>query len=152
MAAAQSNLKMASLIAAAAQNNADSSSITDDSSAASKGDDAAPDANGEAKLQPYPFFYYRDFSRVKDPNPSARNSLKGANNFPVKMHIILNDPELEDIVGWLPHGRSWRILRPREFEKKVIPSFFEHTKFSSFIRQANGWGFRRVIQGRDRGR
>lgn len=50
------------------------------------------------------------------------------------------------------HGRSWRILRPKEFEDKVIPAFFEHTKFSSFIRQANGWGFRRVIQGRDRGR
>jgi hypothetical protein len=41
-------------------------------------------------------------------------------------------------------------LKPREFEVRVIPLYFEHAKFSSFIRQANGWGFRRVIQGRDR--
>lgn len=50
----------------------------------------------------------------------------------------------------MPHGRSWRVLKPREFEVKVIPTYFEHSKFSSFIRQANGWGFRRVTQGRDR--
>jgi len=28
--------------------------------------------------------------------------------------------------------------------------FFEHAKFSSFVRQANGWGFRRLTQGKDR--
>ena len=50
----------------------------------------------------------------------------------------------------MPHGRSWRVLKPREFEVKVIPIYFEHSKFSSFIRQANGWGFRRITQGRDR--
>ena len=32
----------------------------------------------------------------------------------------------------------------------VIPTYFEHAKFSSFIRQANGWGFRRLTQGKDR--
>jgi hypothetical protein len=42
------------------------------------------------------------------------------------------------------------VLKPREFEIRVIPTYFEHAKFSSFIRQANGWGFRRVTQGRDR--
>jgi len=41
-------------------------------------------------------------------------------------------------------------LKPREFEVKIIPTYFEHQKFSSFIRQANGWGFRRITQGRDR--
>jgi HSF-type DNA-binding len=69
--------------------------------------------------------------------------------------VIKNDTHHDVIVSLTSHdnsGRSWRILRPREFERKVIPAFFEHTKFSSFIRQANGWGFRRVIQGRDRGR
>jgi len=50
----------------------------------------------------------------------------------------------------MPHGRSWRVLKPREFEIRVIPKFFEHSKFSSFVRQANGWGFRRITQGPDR--
>lgn len=42
------------------------------------------------------------------------------------------------------------MLKPREFECRVIPKYFEHAKFSSFIRQANGWGFRRITTGHDR--
>jgi hypothetical protein len=63
------------------------------------------------------------------------------------MHAILTNPALADVVGWAPHGRSWRILKPREFEIRVLPKYFEHSKFSSFVRQANGWGFRRMSEG-----
>jgi hypothetical protein len=66
------------------------------------------------------------------------------------MHAILSRDDYKDVIDWLPHGRAWRVLKPREFEIKVIPKFFEHAKFSSFVRQANGWGFRRITQGRDR--
>jgi hypothetical protein len=66
------------------------------------------------------------------------------------MHSILSREDLSDVVAWMPHGRSWRVLKPREFEIRVIPTYFEHSKFSSFIRQANGWGFRRITQGKDR--
>jgi hypothetical protein len=60
-----------------------------------------------------------------------------------KMHAILSRTDVKDIVVWLPHGRAWRVLKPREFEIKILPTYFDHNKFSSFIRQANGWGFRR---------
>jgi len=103
------------------------------------------------ELQAHPFFYYRDFSQVPDDDP-LRPLTPPARvpNFPAKMHAILSRPDLSDIVAWMPHGRSWRVLKPREFEVKIIPTYFEHQKFSSFIRQANGWGFRRITQGRDR--
>ena len=103
-------------------------------------------------LLPSPFFYYRDFSRQEDPDPLTPLTPPGrVPSFPHKMHAILARQDLADIVAWLPHGRSFRILKPREFEVKVIPVYFEHAKFSSFIRQANGWGFRRLTSGRDRG-
>jgi hypothetical protein len=89
-----------------------------------------------------------DHSTVPDPDPLTPLTAPGrVPNFPAKMHAILSHPELRDIVCWLPHGRSWRVLKPREFEIKVLPKFFEHAKFSSFVRQANGWGFRRLTQG-----
>lgn len=112
----------------------------------------APAVEPEAEeLQPFPFFYYKDFSTTADPDPLSPLTPPGrVPNFPAKMHAILSRPDLADIVAWMPHGRSWRVLKPREFEIKVIPTYFEHAKFSSFIRQANGWGFRRVTQGRDR--
>lgn len=102
-------------------------------------------------LQPSPFFYYRDHSGEVDNDPlSPLTAPARVPNFPAKMHAILSRDDLSDVVAWLPHGRSWRVLKPREFEVKVIPAYFEHSKFSSFIRQANGWGFRRITQGRDR--
>jgi hypothetical protein len=85
--------------------------------------------------KPYPFFYYKEFSRAQDPDPTQTLNTSKGHSFPWKMHMILNDPQFEHIVAWVPHGRSWRILRPREFESKVIPAYFEHSKFSSFIRQ-----------------
>jgi hypothetical protein len=99
-----------------------------------------------------PYFYYKDYSLHSDPSPETPLTLPGRiPSFPVKMHAILSRPDLADIVSWMPHGRSWRVWKPREFEVKVIPTYFEHNKFSSFIRQANGWGFRRITtKGPDR--
>jgi hypothetical protein len=104
-----------------------------------------------AVLKPFPYFYYRDCSTLPDPDPLIPLTSPGrVPNFPAKMHSILSRADLADVVAWNSHGRSWRVLKPREFELKVIPVYFEHAKCSSFIRQANGWGFRRITQGRDR--
>jgi hypothetical protein len=64
--------------------------------------------------------------------------------FPLKLHQILSNPEYQDCISWLPHGKSWRILKPSAFEQVVIPLFFRHAKYASFMRQVNGWGFKRV--------
>ena len=109
-----------------------------------------PDS-ADVPLKAYPYFYYRDFSDFPDPDPLVPLTSPGrVPSFPAKMHSILSRPDLADVVAWSSHGRSWKVLKPREFELKVIPTYFEHAKYSSFIRQANGWGFRRVKQGPDR--
>lgn len=69
--------------------------------------------------------------------------------FPVKLHMILANPEFQDIIAWLPHGRSWRIVQQKAFEERVLPLYFRHGRYSSFARQVNGWGFRRVTHGSD---
>ena len=63
----------------------------------------------------------------------------------VKMHVILNKEELSHIICWMPHGRSWRLVDPVEFESVVIPKYFGHASLQSFMRQANGWGFKREL-------
>ena len=69
-------------------------------------------------------------------------SLGSMPSFPAILHSILRRPDLQDIVAWMPDGKSWRIVRPREFEIKVLPNYFNHSKYSSFLRQAHAWGFR----------
>mmetsp|Transcript_26257 Transcript_26257/g.47318 ORF Transcript_26257/g.47318 Transcript_26257/m.47318 type:complete len:505 (+) Transcript_26257:159-1673(+) len=123
--------------------------------ARAKKKDPPMDATGlvfaQPELKPAPYFYYTDHSLEMDDDPLTPITAAGSvPTFPAKMHAILTNPELADVVGWAPHGRSWRILKPRDFEIRVLPKYFEHSKFSSFVRQANGWGFRRMSQGYDK--
>ena len=53
------------------------------------------------------------------------------------------------VISWLPHGRAWRIHDKEEFIKSVSRSHFNFTKYESFIRQVNAWGFKRVTRGKD---
>jgi len=97
---------------------------------------------------------YRDFSRVSlldDTTVLVTPAAKSGKEppFPVKLHRILSNPEFRNVVTWLPHGRSWRVLKPKAFEEKVIPLYFRHAKYASFMRQVNGWGFRRMTNGPD---
>jgi hypothetical protein len=112
------------------------------------------DPTGEvyaAELHPAPYFYYRNHSTEMDEDPLTPVTQAGhVPCFPAKMHAILANPELHNIVAWDDHGRSFRILKPKKFECDILPKFFEHSKFSSFIRQANGWGFRRLLSGPNR--
>jgi len=95
-------------------------------------------------------FCYTDRSQEQDEDPLTPLTPFGSiPNFPAKVYAILANPRFNNSVEWLPHGRSWRIRNQKEFEKVVLPIFFEHTNFSSFVRQANGWGFRRISKGDD---
>jgi len=71
--------------------------------------------------------------------------------FPPKLHKLLSNPEFSHIIGWMPHGRSWRVFEPDIFSKYVLPKYFsQQSKYSSFMRQVNGWGFKRITRGPDR--
>ncbi len=80
---------------------------------------------------------YRDFSRVGDDGTDLNSNQPPGKDppFPVKLHRILSSNEYSDVISWLPHGRSWRVLKPKAFEEKVIPLYFRHAKYASFMRQ-----------------
>lgn len=75
--------------------------------------------------------------------PSACNKA----TFPAALFDILADPNLDDVIAWLPHGRSWKIHDMTKFNESVLSSYFNQSKYTSFVRQVNGWGFRRVTVG-----
>jgi HSF-type DNA-binding len=58
-------------------------------------------------------------------------------SFPHKLHNILSNPEFSHCITWLPHGRAWRIIHRADFERDVIPRYFRHGRFSSFLRQVS---------------
>jgi len=77
-----------------------------------------------------------------------------AEPFPEKLFRMLSDTEQEgwtDIVSFLPHGRSFAVRDPDRFVQEIMPRYFQQTKWSSFTRQLNLWGFLRVRAGPDVG-
>ena len=87
---------------------------------------------------------YRDFSQVKDNQPKKKS---GRQLFPTILHDFVSDPQTNDIITWLPHGRSFMILNRDEIES----DYFRLTQIKSLIRQLNGWGFHRVSDGSEKG-
>jgi HSF-type DNA-binding len=111
-------------------------------------------------------YKYRDFGHVEEddeevnadiptPTPAAgrgnsESSIR-VQKFPVKLYAILAQKEFHDIICWMPHGRSWKVLKPSMFESLVMPLFFEYSNYHSFNRLVNAWSFRRISSGPDRG-
>jgi HSF-type DNA-binding len=56
-------------------------------------------------------------------------------SFPTKLYKILSDPQYQEYIVWLPHGRAWRVLKPKALEEDVIPKFFRSDRYASFMRQ-----------------
>jgi hypothetical protein len=74
--------------------------------------------------------------------------------FPWKLHDMLDDmarKEEHDVVTWQPHGRAFMVHKPKEFTNDIMPHYFNQTKYASFQRQLNLYGFSRLCHGRDKG-
>jgi hypothetical protein len=113
-------------------------------------------------------YKYRDYSSVDDedleeetqtstPSPpppcppgGVQNSIR-VQKFPLKLYALLAQKDFHEIIAWMPHGRSWKVLKPSLFESLVMPLFFEYSNYHSFNRLVNAWSFRRISSGPDRG-
>jgi hypothetical protein len=61
------------------------------------------------------------------------------------LHAILDDfarSDQESIVSWQPHGKGFKIYKAKEFAETVMSKYFNHTKYNSFRRQLQLYGFR----------
>ena len=48
------------------------------------------------------------------------------------------------VACWSDDGETFVVKNTDVFEKQIIPQFFKHSKFSSFVRQLNFYGFRKI--------
>ncbi|KAL3769104.1 hypothetical protein ACHAWO_013124 [Cyclotella atomus] len=64
--------------------------------------------------------------------------------FPMRLHMILSDPQHRNVVRWMPHGRSWKVFDEKGLEKLCGEYFYGET-FDDFIRSVNRWGFKELV-------
>lgn len=71
-------------------------------------------------------------------------------SFPQKLFNLI-ESEDPNIIGWCERGLSFRVIDIDRFAEEIVPKYFRHSKMTSFQRQLNLYGFRRVTKGDDAG-
>ena len=57
---------------------------------------------------------------------------------------MLEDSTISHIVSWSSTLDSFLVKDMNEFSRQVLPGAFKHNNFTSFVRQLNKYGFRKV--------
>lgn len=64
--------------------------------------------------------------------------------FLTKCYDMVNDPATDDTVCWGDSENTFIIKDQHTFSRDLLPKYFKHSNISSFIRQLNTYGFRKV--------
>ncbi|KAJ4822251.1 hypothetical protein Tsubulata_028809 [Turnera subulata] len=78
-----------------------------------------------------------------DSSGSGTHSGAGNNNsntvppFLSKTYDMVDDPSSDEVVSWSSGGNSFVVWNVPEFQRDMLPKYFKHSNFSSFVRQLN---------------
>ncbi|CAN1233043.1 Heat stress transcription factor A-6b [Linum perenne] len=78
------------------------------------------------------------------PQPMEGLHDAGPPPFLTKTFEMVDDPFTNHVVSWSRGGTSFVVWDPHSFSTNLLPRFFKHNNFSSFVRQLNTYGFRKI--------
>ncbi|KAF9621595.1 hypothetical protein IFM89_031940 [Coptis chinensis] len=68
--------------------------------------------------------------------------------FLTKTYQLVSDPSSDDVISWNESGTAFVVWKSAEFARDLLPNYFKHNNFSSFVRQLNTYGFRKIVPNR----
>ncbi|CEP10844.1 hypothetical protein [Parasitella parasitica] len=61
-----------------------------------------------------------------------------------KLYKMLEDLSIQHLISWSDRGDLFSVSNPTAFSKTVLPQYFKHNNWQSFVRQLNMYGFHKV--------
>ncbi|KAG7661994.1 CTA8 [[Candida] subhashii] len=86
-------------------------------------------------------------SRLLQPAPKRRkesSTPKTRPAFVMKIWSMVNDPANQEYIRWNDDGKTFQVFHREEFMKSILPKYFKHNNFASFVRQLNMYGWHKV--------
>lgn len=67
--------------------------------------------------------------------------------FIYKLFCLVSDDATNDLCHWSMNGDSFVVPDPTAFAARVLPQYFKHNQFASFVRQLNKYRFHKLTPG-----
>ena len=64
--------------------------------------------------------------------------------FLIQLYEILEDENNENIIHWGENGKYFVIENMYDFIEKILPKYYNHNNFASFVRQLNKYNFHKI--------
>ncbi|AET37957.1 stress-responsive transcription factor HSF1 Ecym_2208 [Eremothecium cymbalariae DBVPG len=61
-----------------------------------------------------------------------------------KLWSMVNDPTNQALIHWNDDGKSFIVTQREQFVHEILPKYFKHSNFASFVRQLNMYGWHKV--------
>jgi len=89
-----------------------------------------------------------------DKNESQNND-RPTVQFPWRLHELLTEAETngnDSIISWIPGTKNaFKVHNKEKFTNEILPEYFNATKYKSFQRNLNLWGFESITEGLNKG-
>jgi len=66
--------------------------------------------------------------------------------FIAKLYKLANAPQTASHIAWSDEGSSFWVVNVEAFSRDVLPVYFKHNNYASFVRQLNMYGFHRSTE------
>ncbi|KAL1914828.1 uncharacterized protein VTP21DRAFT_7920 [Calcarisporiella thermophila] len=82
-------------------------------------------------------------SPLRSPKNGSQSSSGGSTAaFVHKLYSMLEEDN--ELIKWAPSGDVFYVSNPNEFSHTILPQYFKHNNWQSFVRQLNMYGFHKV--------
>lgn len=80
----------------------------------------------------------------KESHDINQSTTSRASQFLIKLYQILEDKNNENVIHWGNDGKYFIIENMYDFIEKILPKYYNHKNYASFVRQLNKYNFHKL--------